>query len=312
MSYYIRNIVKKVAKIFGLEFFFTKQWFNYLAYKNGIAVSYQKSSITLSKKDEKIIICRTEKSFGSIGIVVRDFDDFFETLVPNVIQNINVIDFSKPKFHTLKRDNDKFFFHDICEPIAVTDIYVSKAALKEGDIVLDIGSYCGTQTVFFSKLVGKTGAVFAFEPDAVTFQSLSKNIAEHKCSNITALNIGLYSSDGEIGFSGDSGMGASISSEAAFKIKVRRLDAICKEYNLQKIDFIKMDIEGAEIDVLKSSKEVIQKYKPRFIIEPHFIDGILNDNQIIAIFNELNYETQTLKQGSFDYQPLLYCYPKEI
>ena len=38
----------------------------------------------------------------------------------------------------------------------------------------------------------------------------------------------------------------------------------------------------------------------------------LNDTQIIAMFNELNYETQILKQGSFDYQPLLYSYPKEI
>ena len=310
MSYYTRSTIKKVTKVLGLEFFFTKQWFNYLAYKNGIAVSYQKSSITLSKKDEKIIICRPEKAFGSLGIVVRDFDDFFETLVPDVIQNINVIDFSKPQFYTLKRNNDKFFFHDICEPIAVTDIYISKAALKEGDVVLDIGSYCGTQTIFFSRLVGKTGAVLAFEPDAVTFKSLEENIAEHKCLNITALNIGLYSSDGEIGFSGDSGMGASISSEAAFKIKVRRLDSICKEYNLQKIDFIKMDIEGAEIDVLESSKEVILKYKPRFIIEPHFIDGVLNDKQIIALFDELNYETQIVKQGTFDYLPLLYSYPK--
>ena len=106
-------------------------------------------------------------------------------------------------------------------------------------------------------------------------------------------------------------MGAGVSSDSNTKIAVRRLDTIAREFNLLQVDFIKMDIEGSEIEVLNSSKEFINKFKPRFVIEPHFIDGKINTNLLVSILEELNYTVEIIKQGSFDYQPLIYAYPNK-
>jgi FkbM family methyltransferase len=292
---YIRLKIKKIASSIGLKNFAVETWFKYLGLKNAIRISFLEKTIVLSKEKKKIIISRGSNVYGSTGIVVRDFDDFFNTIV--TIKNndgIEIIDFSTPQYHTLIKNNDKFFFHDICEPGAVTDIYVDMSKLKEGDVVLDIGCYCGTQTVYFSKLVGESGLVLAFEPDGSSFESLSLNLKNHHCDNTIKCNFGLFSHDGQIGFSNDGGMGASVSIGSNHSITVKKLSTVCEENNLSKIDFIKMDIEGSEIDVLNSSFDIIKKFKPRFIIEPHFKNGILNDKEILKIFQTLNYETKIL------------------
>ncbi len=93
-------------------------------------------------------------------------------------------------------------------------------------------------------------------------------------------------------------------------IFVAKIDTIVSKYNIEKVDFIKIDIEGAELQVLKSSENFIKKFKPKFIIEPHFIDGVLNKNQIVDFFTNIDYNTSIIEQGDFDYQPLIYAYSK--
>jgi FkbM family methyltransferase len=307
----LRHVITLFTKLLGLNYIFTKIWFQYLGIFYGIKIVFFEKKISLIKKNKIIKIKSTDGNFGSLGIVVRDFDDFYKTILPTTDQNgSEIIDFTIPKFHKLL-NNDEFFFHDICEPITVTNIYLEKANLKGGETVFDIGTYCGTQTVFFSKLVGSKGRVFGFEPDPDSFKSLSINLNNHSLKNVISLNYGVYSTDGEVGFNGGGAMAASVSLDSNSKISVRRLDSIANEFNLKQVDFIKMDIEGSEIDVLDSSREFIAKFKPRFIIEPHFIDGKINTSLVVQIFSELNYNVELIKQGSFNYQPLIYTFPKK-
>lgn len=197
----------------------------------------------------------------------------------------------------------------------MTNIYIEKANLiGEGEVVIDIGCYCGTQTVFYSELVGKNGLVLGFEPDSISFDSLNKNIGQSfNKQNIIIQQIGIYNFDGEISFTGNGSMGSMIqigdTKSNNDKIKVKTLETIANEFKLQRCDFIKMDIEGSEIEVLQSSKSFINKFKPKFIIEPHFINDKLNTDIIVSIFNTINYKTEILKQGNFDYQPLIFAYP---
>jgi FkbM family methyltransferase len=110
-------------------------------------------------------------------------------------------------------------------------------------------------------LVGENGQVLGFEPDDDSFDSLSKNIKQSKFSeNIIIQKTGVYDFDGEISFSGNGSMASKIetnSTSALKKIKVKTLDTIADEFKLKRCDFIKMDIEGSEIQVLKSSKEFL-------------------------------------------------------
>lgn len=313
IKYIIKNLFRKI----GIENFGTKFWFQILSIFYGVNYKFDNSNnkIYISKKLNQLIIKGNNSNFGSSGIVIRDFDNVFKSVMPKIVDGIKIVDFSIPQVHTLSESKRQFLFHDICEPISVTDLYLKYGALNEGDIVFDIGTYAGTQTIFFSEKVGQTGKVFAFEPDQNSFKSLKRNIELNSVNNVTALELGLYDFDGKIFFTQGGSMGSQII-ESSVKnidlpsINVAKIETIVKKYAIEKVDFVKMDIEGAELNVLKSSVDFINKFKPRFIIEPHFIKGVLNLKEIEAFFAENNYLTQNVKQGGFEYQPLVYAYPK--
>jgi FkbM family methyltransferase len=307
----IKALIKKISTSIGIRTTATKVWFYLLSLKSQVNIKYYRNHILVRKKDKVVKISNADNGFGSLGIVVRDFDDFFRSVIPEKNNDDFVIDFTTPKFHNLT-NGDSFFFHDICEPLSVVDIYIKKANVKLGDVVIDIGGYCGTQTVFYSRLVGENGKVIVFEPDEKSYASLMKNIEFHNCRNVIVKKMGVYSMDGELAFQNTGSMGSSVSLDSdssSFKIKVCTLETIARELNLEKINFVKMDIEGSEIEVLSSSTDFINRFKPNFIIEPHYKNDILNDKEIITILGKLNYSTDYIKQGDFDYQPLLYAYP---
>ena len=306
----IRDIILKISNIFHLTNYLFKIWFMFLGLKNGIIIKFHSNYLLLRKKGKEIKIKKGKNDFGSIGIVLRDFENFYSTIVLD--NNQNIIDFSIPKFHKVATGHN-FFFHDICEPIATTNIYIEKANLKKnGEVVLDLGSYCGTQTVYYSEAVGPNGLVIAFEPDNDSFNSLQLNVKQSVYKNIIIENKGVYSYNGVVSFTNTGGMASSISNDInqnSVNIDVVTLDSVATKYSLTRCDFIKMDIEGSEIEVLKSSKKFIEIYKPKFIIEPHYLNGNLNTLEIIEIFNSLNYETEIIKQGNQDYQPLIFAFP---
>lgn len=305
------------------SFLLTKLLFVYfflLSLKNGIFLKRNKNKIYLTKKNKTIIIAASDISdFGATGIVVRDYNNFFNSIV----SCDNIIDFSIPKYHEMTNGR-KYFFHDICEPLTTTSIYIEMAKLRgQGEVVLDLGAYCGTQTVDFSFAVGKLGKVIAFEPDDITFSSLEKNIALGTYGNIQIHKMAVYSYDGVIEFKTTGGMASSVIGNveqsqqegmhrkklSSKEVKCITLDSIAKMHNLERCDFVKMDIEGSELDVLKSSIPFIKKYTPSFVIEPHKINGLMNTEEIIEFFQEINYSCTRLKQGDQSYQPLLYASP---
>lgn len=307
----LRNNPYLLSKILFIYFYI-------LSLINGIKLYRINNKIFLSKNNRKIILSASKSSdFGATGIVVRDYNNFFNSIVPIN----NVIDFSTPKFHEMT-NGQKYFFHDICEPLTTTKIYVDMANLKgRGEVVLDLGAYCGTQTVDFSTSVGKNGKVIAFEPDETSFSSLKKNITLAKYQNIKCHKMAVYSHDGVIKFETTGGMASSvvpenekvdefdkINSSVQDEVKCITLDSIALMHNLQRCDFVKMDIEGSELNVLKSSISFIKKYSPSFIIEPHKINGKMNTEEIIRFFEEINFKCIKLKQGDQSYQPLLYAH----
>ncbi len=80
------------------------------------------------------------------------------------------------------------------------------------------------------------------------------------------------------------------------EVKCTTLDDIVQEYDLDHIDFIKMDIEGAELDVLKGASHFFKIHRPRLIIEPHVVGGELNTNDVIECLNGYNYQCRIIEQ----------------
>jgi FkbM family methyltransferase len=138
-----------------------------------------------------------------------------------------------------------------------------KNEVKKGDVVLDIGANIGYYTLIFAKLVGNEGRVIAFEPDPNNFALLNRNIDINGYKNVrliqeavpdTTGNIKLYLSEDN---KGDHRIYDVGNGRKSIEIEVIRLDDYFKDYH-DKIDFIKMDIQGAEMGAIRGMTALLQ------------------------------------------------------
>jgi len=171
--------------------------------------------------------------------------------------------------------------------------YLQKYKIKEGDIVVDCGSYFGNFTVYASKAVGPKGKVYSFEPDLENFIMLQKNIELNGCKNVVLVNAGVYSKDTIIKFN-SGGLGSMIDSNGTSKIKVVSLDNYILRNKIKKVDFIKMDIEGAEIEALIGMNKLLKQGSPNLAIASyHIINGEKSYKLVDQYLQKLKYKTQT-------------------
>lgn len=134
--------------------------------------------------------------------------------------------------------------------IYVLDIY-RVGLIRKGDLVIDLGAGIGDFAIAASKRVGNSGKVIALEPNIEDYELLQLNLKQNNCNNVTTVNMGIGKQAGEkeITFWG-----------RTYRFRVDTLERILSELGItQRVNFIKMDIEGAEIDVLESSLSTVAK-----------------------------------------------------
>ena len=162
---------------------------------------------------------------------------------------------------------------------ANTDKFVFSKYIKRGETVIDCGANIGYYTNFFRTIVGKKGCVHAFEPVPSTFEYLTKNILEYsRCKNYRLNMAGLYKTETTKyiyipdSISGHASLNEHQKAWNAYKIdrkeiKLTTLDTYVKSKGIKEIDFIKMDIEGAEIEALKGGKQTLSEHLPTLHLE---------------------------------------------
>ena len=140
-------------------------------------------------------------------------------------------------------------YYPFLKEVFIFDFYRSNL-IRKNDVVLDIGATVGEFSVLASKKVGKKGKVIAIEPNIEDYKILKLNIKRNYCENVVPLNLGVGNKFGEeeITFWGKT-----------FKFPINTLENILNELNIQEIDFIKMDIEGFEIDVISNSMDIVKQ-----------------------------------------------------
>ena len=151
------------------------------------------------------------------------------------------------------------------------------------DIVIDAGAYCGDTALYFSMKVGEKGKVYAFEPDNRNYTYLEKNIKLNNLKNIEPIKAGIgfkntLAHEIGIGIKGSVTLRNGGDSNGELNnIKVYSIDNFILENQINRVDFIKMDIEGWEIDALKGAKNCLKKYKPKLAISVyHKPEDLLN------------------------------------
>lgn len=169
-----------------------------------------------------------------------------------------------------------------------------------GDVVIDAGANEGILSLIYSQKVTESGSIFAFEPDSKNRNTFQKNLSLNTATqNIFLHKKGLWRNPDIIDFFEAGTVGSSMFYEGSNAIKkqieVTSLDEFVKLENLRKLDFIKMDIEGAEIEALAGAVETINFLRPNFAIASyHKIDGDYTYLCLEEFFKEIGYPYKTI------------------
>jgi len=184
----------------------------------------------------------------------------------------------------------------------ITEI-ISKI-VKKGDVCLDIGANIGWYATLLQKLVGASGKVYAFEPVPKTFSLLSRNVElNSKSDNIFVSNVALGETEKEVEIylfdklpDGHASLFKGDSKEIqTFNARMVTLDSFIEKQKIGEINFIKADIEGAELTMLKGARKIFEQPRPPLIeiemaLETTRGFGYLPDDLIQFINNQRNYD----------------------
>jgi len=137
--------------------------------------------------------------------------------------------------------------------------------IDEGDIIIDVGGHYGYYTAKFNALVGESGKIIVVEPHEKNVGFLKETIERNGWENVQLVQKAISNSNGKINLNSiENGEGRSFIDnaygrdglsdrvEATFEVDAIQLSSLIREYNLESIDLIKIDIEGAELKAIKS------------------------------------------------------------
>src|SRR3990172_4293664 len=157
-------------------------------------------------------------------------------------------------------------FSSVVEP-EIKDFLIKNVS---NGVFVDIGANGGMHTIPSARKM--KGKVIAIEPEPKNFEILKKNIGLNKLKNVIALNKGCFSKKGKLTFYLDDGIGGHSFvnkniGHKHIKINVDTLDNILKKLNIGQVDLIKVDVEGAEINVFRGAKKTLKRHHPKIVFE---------------------------------------------
>ncbi|PIQ48594.1 MAG: hypothetical protein COW03_09430 [Cytophagales bacterium CG12_big_fil_rev_8_21_14_0_65_40_12] len=185
--------------------------------------------------------------------------------------------------------------------------------VKPNDVVIDIGANIGYFTLLSAMLTGNQGSVHAFEPQKEIYSALTENISLNNLSNVITNNLGLGSKSGTLTLTqmpGNRGGGRILENQVqqgiSEKVKVISLDQYVENHQIGEINFIKIDVEGFEYEVLQGANRVFSKLKPSCLFEfspdiwkKNEMDWISKSNELLTFFLEKGYNLQDIDFDEF-------------
>jgi FkbM family methyltransferase len=252
-------------------------------------------TIVLGKKRRDILYSQKGISFNSFFYKVINMLGLYK----KILLRIKV-----PKYNYMffcRGNNEDFIFMTGHE-----DEILPYFKPKSGDIVIDVGSHIGHHTLIAAKRVGPKGKVVAIEADPKNFEILNKNIELNKLNdNVITSNYAVSSKEEKIKLftpqenSGNTIYNTIISDRVAptekfIEINANTLDRLVEENGIKHVDvnWIKIDVEGAELEVLKGATNILSKSKDiSLLIEIHHIShDVTLYNPILDFLSVYNFK----------------------
>jgi FkbM family methyltransferase len=179
------------------------------------------------------------------------------------------------------------------------------ANLNAGDTLYDLGASIGFFTLIAAKIVGPTGRVWAFEPLPDSVTRLRKNLDLNAFQNVTVVPCAVSDHSGSgrmVGIANRARLDVAETEESA-NVSVTTIDAWRSETDAAPPTVIKIDVEGAEIDVLRGAEETIAESLPLLLIEVHWLGPDFVDYVGTAL-GPLGYDAESLGGGPLPREPV--------
>lgn len=167
-------------------------------------------------------------------------------------------------------------------PFEKTELECVKSQLGSGDVALDVGANIGIYSIVMGLAVGRSGRVLAFEPFPDNITRLKKNLGMNGLNVVEVCEQALTDSDGETGLflSEDSAYPSTIQVKEGMEngrrlsVKTSRLDTVWEKLGKPVVKVIKIDVEGAEVGVIRGGLNCIASCNPLLLIEANGEDEL--------------------------------------
>jgi FkbM family methyltransferase len=166
---------------------------------------------------------------------------------------------------------------------------------KRGEVVIDVGASIGAHAVRVARAVGKEGLLIALEPNAEDFKLLKMNLMLNKVDNTIALPMAAYEENGTymMHLSKETGLHSLTRIPRSYIRRIEvctiTLDSLLTKFDVQGVDWVKIDVEGAELAVLKGASHVLDVAKNLIIEVWH-----KNANAVFDLLNSKGYKVTFL------------------
>jgi FkbM family methyltransferase len=262
--------------------------------RHGYRVAFGEGKIAIKKATRTMIL--RDRDYTLIPIMMEDFDSFFEKIDAKPSGGRAVLDFSAPGSHRYLKWGVELVFPGIAEDDSI-EAYTFKFKPRDGMVVFDVGAHAGLTTCFLSRMVGDAGRVYALEPDDTARRFLMQNKDRLGLNNTTVLDVALGDRTGRAVFNMDGSMGAGLVEYVIYpdtgerrEVEVLTIEACCDRLGCIP-DFIKMDIEGAEVGVIRSSLDFLKRNPIHFAFDSYHRtkDGSLTCYELERLFRSIGY-----------------------
>lgn len=198
------------------------------------------------------------------------FQKYLKHLPPNRIHSHELLK------HKTFFSSGSEYLHGLHE-IFIDQIYNQQ--LPENAYIIDCGAHIGLSVIYL-KSICPSAHIVCFEPDVKSFKLLQKNISSHYLKNINAKNEAVWNINTTLNFIGEGKMDSKIgesSSGNTVSVKATRLN----DYITKRVDFLKLDIEGAEYKVLKDIAGSLENVKNMFV---EYHGTFQQNNELLEVF----------------------------
>ena len=173
--------------------------------------------------------------------------------------------------------------------------------LRPGDAVFDVGAHVGYYTLLASVLVGPAGRVFAFEPDGENLRDLKKHARINRCRNVSVIEAAAGKVTGSALFQPGPGSGrGQLAAEGTVEVPIVRLDEFARERGVVP-HLIKIDVEGAELAVLRGARTLLVEEGPGLVLSTH---GEGRRQKCLEFLHRMGYRCESIGENASE----LYCF----